>query len=258
MIDIADLNPDRILVAGDWHRHMGARFAKKVIEYAAKHGINTIVHVGDFGFHFGHNAENGYIFEKPLQLALKKHGVYIVWIDGNHDAHQWLREQPRLANGFVKTGASGHVFYAPRGHRWTWSNRVFGALGGAWSFNWRYLKEGVNLFAKLEEVKQEDVDALGDSPLDYLISHDVPISVKMKSTLGSVYPEKSRALIQQAVDRTLPKRVFSGHWHQRRNKKALRADGGYSNVHVLDKENTASNFVILDLVNDKVIWPDDF
>lgn len=258
MIDIAELNPSRVLVAGDWHRHSGARFAIRVIEYAAKHGIGAIIQTGDFGFRFGADSENGYIFEKPLQLALKKHGIYLVWVDGNHDNHQWLREQKALHNGFVKTGSSAHVFYAPRGHRWTWSGRTFGALGGAWSFNWYSLKEGVTLFKALEEVKQEDVDKLGDLPLDYLITHDAPASVQLESIFGELEPEKSRALIQQAVDRTTPRRVFSGHWHQRRDKKALRADGSHSEVHVLNKENTAGNFVILDLEYDKIAWPEDF
>lgn len=254
-IDIAKISPQRILLAGDWHRHVGARHAIKVVQFAKENDIDTIVQLGDFGYRFGKNGDDGYRFEKPLQIALAANNVNLVWIDGNHDNHRLLHDLPRLANGFVKTGSSGRIFYAPRGHRWTWRDRTFGALGGAWSVNWRHLTEGVDLFSLLEETSDEDLASLGAGPLDYLLCHDVPKRVAMKSILGEVLTENTRKILQQAVDTTKPLRVFSGHWHQRKDYRIPRKDGLESFGHLLNMEYFDDNIAILDLETNQVENP---
>jgi hypothetical protein len=251
LFDISNHNPTWVLIAGDWHRNPHAAWPKKVIEFAAKNQIDTILHVGDFGYKYG--STDAYYFEKPLHQALLEHNVKLVWVDGNHENHEMLRTLPRLPNGFVQTGKRGNIFYAPRGHRWTWSGRTFGALGGAWSPNGARLKEGVTVFKELEQPTWDDLAKLGNEPLDYLISHDAPERVALKSLFGIVEKTPTRKILQKAVDLTKPSRVFSGHWHRRLDYRLPRADGLESMSHILDKEWTQGNIVILDLVTNELI-----
>lgn len=250
-MDISEHNPAWVLVAGDWHRNLHAAFPKRVIKLAQQLMIDTILHVGDFGYKYA--TTDAYTFEKPLHRALIEADIKLVWVDGNHENHEMLRTLPRLDNGFVQTGARGNIFYAPRGHRWEWSGRKFGALGGAWSPNWARLKEGSTLFKDLEETTWKDFETLGNEPLDYLVTHDVPARVAMKTMFGIVEKTETRKILQKAVDVTKPSRIFSGHWHQRLDYLLPRLDGQNTIGHVLDKEWTVGNVLILDLITNEII-----
>jgi hypothetical protein len=251
LVDISKHNPKLVLVAGDWHRNPHAAFPKKVVELAKSLQIDTILHVGDFGYKYG--STDAYMFEKPLHRALLEADVKLVWVDGNHENHPMLNELPRLDNGFVQTGARGNIFYAPRGHRWEWSGRRFGALGGAWSPNWAKLKEGRTLFLELEQPTWADLELLGDNPLDYLVTHDVPERLAIKSPFGLPTKTVTREILQQAVDRTNPKRIFSGHWHQRLDYRLPLLNGSETFGHILNREWNADNVLILDLEHNEIL-----
>jgi len=253
--DIATINPLRILVVGDWHRNIHAAFPKKVVAYAKSIGIEVILHVGDFGYKYGVRGNDAYMFEKPLHRALQEAGIQLVWVDGNHENHEYLRALPLLPNGFAQTGARGNIYYAPRGLRWQWSGRTFGALGGALSINAARLQEGVTLFADLEEPTYEDLDKLGKDKLDYLVCHDVPMRVALKSIFGVPVKSETRIVLQKAVDTLKPERVFSGHWHQRSDFRIPRDDDGETFGHILDKEFTVGNILILNLEDNTIENP---
>lgn len=247
---IPNAAPWRIAIAGDWHgnRH----WAKKMIQIAHKSGADFIVHVGDLGYNFDSASKNGAVFNKPLQKELEKHDMNLIWVDGNHDNHQWLQGLPRRSDGFIQTGSAGRVYYAPRGHRWTWGGITFGTLGGAYSINAHRLQEGISLFAKLEEPSIKDMETLGHEKLDILITHDVAWTVPVKKiiTLDEKREKQAnitRQIILEAVQRTKPDLIFSGHWHQRVTHNIVREDGGVTVQHVLDKENSPNNMVLLDI-----------
>jgi len=251
VFDISKHNPTWVLVAGDWHRNPHAAFPKKVVELARSLQIDTILHVGDFGYKYG--STDAYMFEKPLHRALLEADVKLVWVDGNHENHPMLNELPRLDNGFVQTGARGNIFYAPRGHRWEWTDRKFGALGGAWSPNWLRLEEGRTVFKDLEEPTWADFTKLGPEPLDYLVAHDVPERISLKTPFGPPKKTITREILQKAVDVTKPARVFSGHWHQRLDYRLTRTDGLETLGHILNREHNTDNVLILDLVSNEIV-----
>ena len=251
MINIDELNPGRVIIAGDWHRNLFAAWPKIVIRLAQELEISTIVHVGDFGYKYG--SIDAYNFEKPLHKALLDAHINLIWIDGNHDNHEMRLRLSTGVDNFIQTGARGNIYYAPRGLRWQWAGKTFGALGGAFSPNWRKLVEGKTLFKELEEVTWNDLEKLGKAPLDYLITHDVPERVILSSPLGIMQKTETRVILQEAVDTTKPLRVFSGHWHRRVDFRIPRADGQTSFGHILDKEWTKGNVLILDLITDEII-----
>lgn len=257
--NLREFMPWRVAIAGDWHCHMGAHHARRALGTAKHHGIDVLIHVGDLGYHYDH--PDGHWFDKPLRNALEEFDMAMVWIDGNHENHGWLREQPVREDGFVQTGAGGRLFWAPRGHRWTWFDRTFGALGGAFSINGKHLVEGVTFFPGMEEVQVGDLARLGPERLDVLLTHEVPSRVPVRKHLQlSQHLEDQgnmgRVLLQHAVEGTKPYHVFSGHWHQRLDHDLVRlVDGGVTQCHVLDMEHRAGNMVFLDLIDLTVETP---
>lgn len=257
--NIPDINPLRIVIAGDWHRHTGANHARKIIDYAVNRGADGIVHVGDLGYNYawGPNG-SGYSFEKPLRNLLEKNNLFLLWIDGNHDNHAWLRSLPVREDGFVQTGSSGRMFWVPRGHRWTWYDSVFAGLGGAYSINKKYLVEDVSQFSEFEEVSKDDVATLGEDKVNVLFTHDVPLSAPVKSSLR-LRPEteraadRSRILLQKAVENVKPDFLFSGHWHQFLNYELKYADEHVTDATVLNMEYRRGNAVLFDVVLQEVI-----
>ena len=57
------------------------------------------------------------------------------WIDGNNENPTALAVLDAGLDGFVEV--ADRCLYIPRGHRWTWRGVHFGALGGAFSIDWR-------------------------------------------------------------------------------------------------------------------------
>lgn len=252
---------DRIIVAGDWHRAMNADFPKRVVELAALEGITTILHLGDLGYLFGPRDEAR--FEMPLNAALKESDVTLYFVDGNHDNHALLQSLPLDSDGFKTLDNNGRVRYAPRGHRWTWGTRTFGAMGGAYSVNWPALREGETLFRDLEEPTLSDLAKLGRDPLDYLVAHDVPTTVTMGFDKNNPWVDKelitrTRDILQCATENTQPKRIFSGHWHQRKDYLFTHNNGAVSEGHVINREHNEDNIVLLNLTDNTITTPNDW
>lgn len=259
----------RIVVAGDWHGNTA--WAMHVIEQAAALGIDTILHVGDLGVLWPGDTGNSFTFK--LQRHLDRYGVWLPFVDGNHDNHPALRALPRGTDGFgvISTRAKGgrqlqRIRWVPRGHRWTWpgaGGRLirFGALGGAFSVDHRHRRAGKDWWPVIEEVEPQDVETLGAGPLDVLVSHDCPTGAVPTSGWeldpgDDAQSKVSRDLLRAAVNATRPRLQFAGHWHQRRVYEMDRYDGGEPTaVHVLGMDGQAGNWVVLDLETLEVAAP---
>jgi Icc-related predicted phosphoesterase len=250
----------RVVVAGDWHGNTA--WARRVVEQTAAIGVDTILQVGDLGVLWPGDVANAFAFK--LQRELDRHGVRLVFVDGNHDNHTALRALPRDTAGFgvitAKTKGGGRlnlIRWAPRGHRWTWPGSNgrqirFGALGGAFSIDHRYRRAGRDWWPGIEEVEPQDLDTLGPEPLDVLVAHDCPAGAEPPSTMpiasdDAEVSKVSRYLLRAAVDATLPRLVFAGHWHQR-SVCELEHDGAHPTVvHVMGMDGQRGNWAVLNL-----------
>lgn len=203
----------RILVVGDVHGNTA--FMRTAILRAAKRGISTILQVGDFGY--WPHTKSGEKFLKDLERAAAEHGVTVWWIDGNHENHEWLGLKNRAEDGTVQV--SEHCRYLPRGHRWEWNGVRFGALGGAFSIDWRLRVPMVSWWPQ-EVVHLRDIEHLGTEPLDVLVTHDHPAGIDLPSGFSlratdQAMSDQQRLMLHEAVDQTNPRLVLHGHWHYR-------------------------------------------
>lgn len=236
-----------IVVAGDWHG--STTWAVEVIRRTAAQRISTVVHVGDLGI--GPWVGRPDTFLPALDAALDRFGCRLLVVPGNHENYDTLVAAPRDDDGTIVLGE--HIRALPRGHRWTVGGRRFGALGGAVSVDRDNRLPGGSWWAA-EAITLDDVEALGDEPLDVFVTHEAPDGVWLVSQMNvpddaGRAADYGRRLVRRAVENTRPAVHFCGHWHQRWTDDLTRDDGGTTRVEVLDSEETPGNAVVLSLVD---------
>jgi hypothetical protein len=94
----------------------------------------------------------------------------------------------------------------------------FGAIGGAFSIDWRDRKPGRSWWPE-EVTTVDDVERLGTAPLDVLVTHEAPAGVPFEGYRlpeeDEVRAEEVRRYIRAATEATQPRMVLHGHWHRR-------------------------------------------
>ncbi|WP_171041381.1 metallophosphoesterase family protein [Sinomonas susongensis] len=241
----------KILIAGDWHRD--AHWAVETIKAARQQGLRHVIHLGDLGAFWPsdypeppsrtNSLGKAYGFTRSLSDAVRDANIKFMFIDGNNDNHEFLAQLPRRRRRARMMGLT----YLPRGTRFRLGGRRFGALGGAYSLDRGQRRHHVDWWPE-EEPTAEDVRRLGDRRLDVLLAHEVPASVELPASFP-VRPEteaeanRTRELVQAAVEATRPAQLFAGHWHQR---LTVPVPGSDTVLQVLDMQRRLGNSVVLD------------
>lgn len=74
------------------------------------------------------------------------------------------RQAGESPEGFLSL--SDRVQWIPRGCRWVWNGVRFGAVGGAFSVDWRRRTPGDSWWPDHENVSDTDIERLGSDALD--------------------------------------------------------------------------------------------
>ncbi|MCZ4506386.1 metallophosphoesterase [Rhodococcus ruber] len=236
--------PDRIAFCGDWHANL--RYAQSVIRRLADNGVTHIVHTGDFGWLFQTS------FIADLETALNTAGIYLGFVDGNHEDFNYLNnlDDPRI---------TPHIRHIRRGERWEWSGVSFLGLGGAHSVDRPHRKPNVSWWAA-ETLGHIDVErAIEGGRADVMVCHDVPAGVRVPGIEGSPFgfhphelrlADQHRDVLRVVVDEVQPARLFHGHYHVRYTD-VLRGDGYVTVVDGLahDGEPLMANVALADLAS---------
>ena len=234
-----------------WHREgMGARNCicfvgdihgvrdrmAAIVSEAARRGARTIIQVGDFGIwpEMRHSRPQTDGFDSDVAAMLERHGVdQLVFVDGNHDWHPWLRFQQRkhaarLAEGraadaggqlverTVPIEESGRVRWAPRGTVIELAGLRILMCGGAPSIDRELRVQGQSWWPE-EAITDEDVArSCAVGPVDVLVTHDASELVAIPGIVDHWAPgEASRHRVERIRSATRPRWAFSGHYHKR-------------------------------------------
>jgi hypothetical protein len=241
-------DPQRLLVAGDVHGD--AAWFGALCRRAADLGCDAVLQLGDFGF--WPHLPGGAKFPGRVSASAVKFDLAVYWIDGNHENHAALRALPAGEDGLVEI--ADRCWYVPRGHRWTWRGVRLGALGGAFSIDWRSRGVGSSWWPE-EVTTADDVEALGSGALDVLVAHEAPAGVPLGGLAlpaeDQIRTDDVRALVASAVKATTPKLVLHGHWHRRHSfELAWPVDG----VDALEWAHTQVEGLASNLEHDHRAW----
>ena len=199
----------RVLVAGDTHGN--TPWVEGLARTAFEQGCPIVIQIGDFGYFPNHS--DGPRFLNAVDSACARHGVEFWFIDGNHDDHSSLAEHRDNA---APVALTDHVTYIPRVTRINLGGLKFGFLGGAFSVDWRDHTHGIDWWPN-EMTDSSDVARLGAEPLDVLIAHDAPAGLDLAAwrlpAEDEFRADLVRSLISTAIETTIPRIVFHGHWH---------------------------------------------
>lgn len=217
----------RALLLGDTHGDVA--WFKQACARARVRGCEVILQLGDFGF-WEHLPDDTWLDDCARHLERTERAC--IWIDGNHENHQLLRqrygpggERHELTEDGLWVIRPG-LYHAPRGHLWTMGGRSFMALGGAVSVDQRGRITGHSWWPE-ESITWDDVDRcleagsqLAGQRLDVLLSHDVPEgtpSLPPRETywLDSRATQANRRMLRTVVDKLSPRLVAHGHYHVR-------------------------------------------
>lgn len=238
----------RIAVAGDWHGN--TRWAVFAIREAAKRGAHVIVHTGDFGYTFEPD------FLRTVEHAAGQHNVIVMFIDGNHEAFDWLLAQPVSDDGVRRL--TDRIWHLPRGFRWQWGELSFLALGGAPSVDRPWRTPGVSWWPQEQITPMQAHDAASAGHADVMVTHDCPAGVPLPWIEGNPFgfevgelraADRHRDLLATVVDAVRPSHLWHGHYHRRHSATRPNPDGSLCRVLGLNCDGTtiSNNIEIVDL-----------
>ncbi|MDT0168874.1 metallophosphoesterase [Pseudarthrobacter sp. BRE9] len=240
-------NTHPIAIFGDWHGNAG--WALTAIRSAARAGVRTAIHVGDFGLDWP-GAKRGR-YEGKLNKYLVELDMTLVVSGGNHD--NWDTLEKLVVEGDGLATIRSNIRVLPRGGRTLIDGLVIGGLGGAFSVDFEYRVEGKDWWSNEEPTREEAEALVAGGPVDVLITHDAPEGVPVEGDIQlraalTAKANRTRGLLKEVVDALAVPHLFCGHWHQRGIHQLSLPNGLITRVDVLDMENSRNG-------NGVLVWP---
>lgn len=215
------------LVCGDMHGSLDA--ARYVIDKAGKLGIKTIIQVGDWGFVWPSSD-----ISKTLDSCLKAAGVFMHFIDGNHDWHE------KLPNVSAKGGYT-NLGYLSRGTVKAYADgdgtSAFLFVGGAASYDTHMRTTGKDWFDTEELTLEQTIEAIDNArkveafhgaKIACLFTHEAPEMPPGRIDSDNNVPywvyercKEGRKKIANIAYAVKPELHIHGHWHQAYDTKTI-------------------------------------
>jgi Icc-related predicted phosphoesterase len=234
----------RILFAGDWHGNM--QHAALSYEAASASGCDVLFQLGDFGY--WPHVEWGADFITMVGDFAFDTGIRTFFIDGNHDNHDALRtlREGYPAGGVVPVMDDSPFFYVPRGTVLTFDGCTVMGYGGAFSIDRKMRVLGESWWVD-EMIDPEHVATIPRCEIDILATHDAPSWTRTSWYGKSTFYETqfNQGQIDTLVEKTNPRLVVTGHWHERISQ--LPENPSEPRIEVLDCDGTLNDsWLVLD------------
>lgn len=210
-----------IYITGDIHaNHSIGKFGSKNFPIGRTLTREDYVIIcGDFGLLWDDSAEERYwrkwLEEKPWTT---------LWIDGNHENFDMLKEYPtEYWHGGKIQRISDHILHLCRGQVFEIEGKTFFTFGGAESHDKEHRTYGESIW--LEEVPSfEEMDIARHSlnavgwKVDYVLSHSLPQRVQDLLFPLEDYSENTLTRFFDEIERCLTFDTwFTGHYHRTRH-----------------------------------------
>lgn len=233
-----EVDPAKIMMAGDWHGN-GA-WAQKCIHHARKQHCDVIVHAGDFGW-WRDDILDTHNYLRHVQRQLVACGITLYWVDGNHEDHDKIQEWLDATDGQPWSDKRyPNIVHLPRGFRWQWWGQTWLAMGGAHSVDRLQRTPGKSWWDG-EHITEAQIDrAIMGGPADVMVCHDCPDGVQIPGIHAdeklnaeqSFWPlseiiasNVNRMKLRRVCDIARPKVLWHGHYHVRYDNLLRYGDG---------------------------------
>ncbi len=244
---------DTVGIAGDWHGNL--TWAVSAVNEFDRAGIDTILHLGDFGVGF----KNGDAYLRVLNQILIKNKQTIYVTFGNHEDYVRIAGMNVRDDGLIEIASN--ILGFPRGYRWVWEGRSFVSLGGANSIDKEFRLEGISWWAE-EQISMGDAYRTMDGGFaEIMLAHDAPTGVPIPENHRSnwsrealAYAAQSSDTLRAVVDVVRPTMFFHGHYHIYYDKLVTLGDFVANDVYKtryigLDRDTESNNIGVLRLAD---------
>lgn len=254
----------KVGLAGDWHGR--TNWVIGALKGFHLEGIDTVYHVGDFGFWPGNEGKK---FLRALERQLVLYNIRLYVTMGNHEDYPQIEALPVQEDGM--RWPTPHIAVMPRGYRWEVDGVSFLSLGGAPSINFPDLKKGINWWPE-EAITMGDIyrlyEGVEEFPrTDVMITHDAPNGIAPLDALmkdnarewseeGLQYADQGRQLMDAAVNIVKPHILFHGHYHYDYVVDTVFGEDEQFTTTVvgLNRDTYKNNNMILDLNDMSMEW----
>ena len=215
-----------IYLTGD--THCGADMDK--LDTIRLTSSDKLIIAGDFGLPFlpsditEYEASNGEDGEYSNWIKYLREKPYtVLFIDGNHDNHDWWSEQEvsEMFGGKVQVHPHApNVIHLMRGEVYTIEDRKIFTFGGAASTDRGWRIEGVSWWSK-EEASDDEIEnalenlARHDNKVDLIVTHTLPKSIIAQIPMFSrkLSPCRTADFLDEVLRRVNYKKWYCGHFH---------------------------------------------
>lgn len=239
----------KILLAGDIHANIN--HANYLFNVAQNNDCAVIIALGDFGFFPNFNSSIKFL--NHISDKSMTYGIPVWWLDGNHENHDYL---DALTNGInsqsfltrTENNTWKNIYYLPRGYRFELDGVKFMSYGGAYSVDRERRVKFTSWFPQ-EIVDINRIEEIEDTPIDVLLTHDVPYGYKFgydEFSQVSLISANSRHALYKLVQKTKPRLGFGGHHHISAQYEIYHQKG-LMTCHILNCDQTGDqSWIILD------------
>lgn len=243
----------RVFLTGDTHGGLDmqklsqTQLEKNDIRFTEN---DILIITGDFGFPF-----------IPMDIKDYEHdsGDYTFWIkylrdlpckvlfiDGNHDNHDWWAKQEvtEMFGGRVQIHPhAGNVIHLMRGEVYTINGKKYFTFGGALSIDKEYRTEGFSWWSGEEASEDEKKHAMENLEkhgfkVDYIITHTMPNSIIAQLPMFEHKLDgcKTAAFLDEVLEKTEYEKWFCGHFHMDMPVSKYRLYVLYNHIRTLDDD----------------------
>lgn len=203
-----------IYVTGDTHGTL-ARFKDNFYHENVKRGDYVII-AGDAGIFF----TNGPGHKKKIN-EIKTYPFTLLWVDGNHENHDWIDSLPvTLWNGGKVHKITDNCYHLMRGQVYTIDGRTFFTMGGADSIDKQWRVEGLTWWRREMPSWEEYNEALDNlaehnNKVDYIITHAAPDNILYQ--INPRFTQDSLTHFLYEIEKNIEfKHWYFGHYHDQK------------------------------------------
>lgn len=200
-----------IYVTGDTHGDY-SRFKDAAIKKLRRG--DTLIICGDFGFFW-----NGSRKERSIIKKLTKKGYTIAFLDGCHENFDILEEYPVTEwNGGKARVIAGNLIHLMRGQIYTIEDKKIFTFGGGHSQDFDFRRSSENWWKREKPSHDEIIEAIenlrnNDNSVDYVITHEPPVSLKDCLNVDVLQRLEVHALFEDIIKTCTYQKWFFGKCH---------------------------------------------